>query len=65
MMKLKEEKEKLETMYLPKIKDTKKFQQEIHDELEKIKGDADMLPSMFRMEVEFRKRQEAEKNAAI
>lgn len=52
-------------MYLPRIKETKKFQQEISDELEKIRQDAELLPSMFRAEVEFRKVQEKEKNEAV
>jgi hypothetical protein len=36
------------------MNDTKKVQKEIREELEKIKGDAELLPSMFRAEAVFR-----------
>jgi cell shape-determining protein MreC len=41
---------KYENYYIPRIKETRKFHNEIYDELEKIRQDAELLPSMFRAE---------------
>jgi len=45
---------RLENIYIPKIKETKKFQSELYDELSRIKQDAELLPGMFRAEAVFR-----------
>ena len=55
---------KYENFYIPKLKETKKFQREIFDELEKIRQDAELLPSMFRAEAIFTKKCKAEKEEA-
>lgn len=41
---------KYENNYIPKLKETKKFQKEIFGELERIRNDAELLPWMFRAE---------------
>ena len=41
---------KYENNYLPKLKETKKYQKEIYTELERIRNDAELLPWMFRAE---------------
>ena len=56
---------KFENWYYPKLKDTRKYQKEIYDELEKIRQDAELLPSMFRAEVAFRKTCSSQKDEAI
>ena len=55
---------KYENFYLPKLKDTRNFQKNIHDELERIKCDAELLPAMFRAEAVFRKECKKEKDEA-
>ena len=57
--------QRFENWYIPKLKDTRKYQKEIYDELEKIRQDAELLPSMFRAEVAFRKECSAEKDEAV
>ena len=54
-----------ENYYIPKLKDTRKFQKEVFDELEKIRQDAELLPSMFRAEAIFRQECKAEKEDAV
>ena len=64
---LKESEEKVtkyQNYYVPKLKDTTKFQKEIYGEIEKIKQDAELLPSMFRAEVAFRKECSSKKDEA-
>ena len=56
---------KYENFYLPKLKDTRNFQKNIHDELERIKCDAEFLPAMFRAEAVFRKECKKEKDEAV
>ena len=55
----------LQNQYLPKIKETKKFQNELYDELEKIRQDAELLPTMFRAEALFRIECKKEKDDAV
>jgi len=50
---------------LPKIKETRKFQNELFDELEKIRQDAELLPTMFRAEAVFRIECKKEKDDAV
>ena len=45
---------RLKTWYIPRLKETKKYQKELAAELEKIKSDAELLPSMFRAEARIR-----------
>lgn len=42
-----------------------KYQRELHDALEKIKIDAELLPEMFRAEAKYRKENKREKDEAI
>ena len=42
--KLDEEKNRYENIYLPKIKETMKYQKELYDEIERIRTDANLLP---------------------
>lgn len=60
-----EERQKLKQVILPKMNDTKKVQKEIREELEKIKGDAELLPSMFRAEAVFRNQCKKERDDAL
>ncbi len=46
------------------MKETRKYQKEIAGELERIKQDAELLPSMFRAEALFRKQCKTEKDEA-
>ena len=41
---------KYESSYVPKLKETKKYQKELYSELERIRNDAELLPWMFRAE---------------
>ena len=54
-----------ENFYIPKMKETRKFQKEVYNELEKIRQDAELLPSMFRAEAVFRKECKKEKDEAV
>jgi len=65
LRKAEEDINRLENQYIPKIKETKKFQQELYDELEKIRQDAELLPTMFRAEAVFRKECKIEKDQAV
>ena len=56
---------RLENQYIPKLKETKKFQNELYDELCKIKDDAELLPGMFRAEALFRIECKKEKDSAV
>ena len=49
-----EERNRLKTWYIPRLKETKKYQKELANDLDKIKSDAELLPSMFRSEAMFR-----------
>ena len=55
---------RLENQYIPKLKETKKFQNELY-ELCKIKDDAELLPGMFRAEALFRIECKKEKDSAV
>lgn len=46
------------------MKETRKYQKELAAELEKIKSDAELLPSMFRAEAVFRNKCKAERDDA-
>lgn len=54
-----------ENWYNPRLKETQKFQKEIFEELEKIRQDAELLPSMFRAEAQFRIECKREKDEAV
>jgi len=54
----------LKTWYIPKIKETRKYQKEIAEELERIRQDAELLPSMFREEAVFRNQCKRDKDDA-
>lgn len=56
---------KYEMWYLPKLRETKKYQKEIYSELERLKNDAELLPWMFRAEAVQRKKYKLEKTEAI
>jgi len=56
---------KYENFYVPKLKDTRTYQKSLHDELERIKCDAELLPAMFRAEAVFRKECKKEKDDAV
>lgn len=56
---------KLDNFYIPKIKETRAFQKNLYDELERIKIDAALLPAMFRAEAVFRKECKKEKDDAV
>lgn len=60
-----EKNKQLEGWWIPKLKDTRAKQKEIYEELEKIRQDASLLPSMFRAEAVFRKEMKNEKDAAL
>ena len=51
-----EAKKNLENWLKPKLNDTKKYQKTLASELNKIRQDAELLPSMFRAEAQFRNR---------
>ena len=56
---------KYENNYIPKLKETKKFQKEIYSELERIRNDAELLPWMFRAEAVQRKKYKHDRDDAI
>ena len=47
-------KKSLESWLKPKLNEVKKFQRELAEEVNKIRQDAELLPSMFRAEAQFR-----------
>jgi len=47
------------------LKETRKYQKDLADALEKIKQDAELLPDMFRAEAKYRKENKKEKDEAI
>jgi chromosome segregation ATPase len=49
-----DERNRLKTWYIPRLKETRKYQKELYMELDKIRSDAELLPSMFRAEAMFR-----------
>jgi len=56
---------KLEGFVVPKIRETVIRQKDISGELEKIQLDAQLLPSMFRAEAQFRKECVTERDEAV
>ena len=56
---------KYENFYIPKLQETKKFQKQIYEELERIRLDADLLPSMFREEARYSSQLKAERDSAV
>ena len=56
---------KYESSYVPKLKETKKYQKELYSELERIRNDAELLPWMFRAEAVQRKKYKHDKDEAI
>jgi len=59
-----EAKKNLENWLKPKLKETKKYQKELAAELVKIRQDAELLPSMFRAEAQFRNQCKKDKEEA-
>jgi len=59
-----EAKKNLENWLKPKLNDTKKYQRMLASELNKIRQDAELLPSMFRAEAQFRNKCKKEKEEA-
>ena len=47
------------------MKETRKYQKELALELDKIKSDAELLPSMFRAEAVFRNQCKKERDEAV
>lgn len=62
---MEEKANKYESNYIPKLRETKKFQKEIYGELERIRNDAELLPWMFRAEAVQRKKYKHDKDDAI
>ena len=56
---------KYDNFYLPKLKDTKKYQRELAENIEQISSDAELLPSMFRAEAAFRIECKNQKDEAL
>ncbi len=56
---------KYENFYLPRIKETKKYQKELYENLYGIKRDSELLPSMFRAEAVLRKEFKKERDLAV
>ena len=56
---------KYTTQYLPKLKDTIKFQKEMQQNLQKISNDAELLPWMFRAEAKQSKEYRSEREMAV
>jgi chromosome segregation ATPase len=59
-----EAKKNLENWLQPKLKETKRYQKELGVELNKIRQDAELLPSMFRAEAQFRNQCKKDKEEA-
>lgn len=59
-----EAKKNLENWLKPKLKETKRYQKELAIELNKIRQDAELLPSMFRAEAQFRNQCKKDKEEA-
>jgi chromosome segregation ATPase len=57
-------KKNLENWLKPKLKETKRYQKELAAELNKIRQDAELLPSMFRAEAQFRNQCKKDKEEA-
>ena len=51
--------------YHPRLKETRRYQKELADALEKIKQDAELLPDMFRAEAKYRKENKKDKDDAV
>ena len=49
-----DERNRLKTWYIPRLKETRKYQKDLALECDKIRSDAELLPSMFRAEAVFR-----------
>jgi len=49
-----EERNRLKTWYIVRLRETIKYQKELAEECDKIRSDAELLPSMFRAEAVFR-----------
>lgn len=60
-----DERNRLKTWYIPRLKETRKYQKELALELDKIKSDAELLPSMFRAEAVFRNQCRKERDEAV
>jgi len=50
---------------LPRLKDTKKYQKELAENIDQISSDAELLPSMFRAEAAFRIECKNQKDEAL
>lgn len=60
-----DERNRLKTWYIPRLKETRKYQKELAMELDKIRSDAELLPGMFRAEAMFRKECRKERDEAV
>lgn len=60
-----DERNRLKTWYIPRLKETRKYQKELYMELDKIRSDAELLPSMFRAEAMFRNQCKKERDEAL
>jgi hypothetical protein len=60
-----DERNRLKTWYIPRLKETRKYQKELSDECDKIRSDAELLPSMFRAEAVFRNQCRKERDEAL
>jgi hypothetical protein len=60
-----DERNRLKTWYIPRLKETRKYQKELALELDKIRSDAELLPSMFRAEAVFRNQCRKERDEAV
>jgi hypothetical protein len=56
---------KYDSFYMPRLRDTKKYQKELSDNIEQISQDAELLPSMFRAEAAFRIECKTQKDEAV
>ena len=56
---------RLRTWYIPRLKETRKYHKELTADLDKIKSDAELLPSMFRSEAMFRNQCRKERDEAV
>jgi chromosome segregation ATPase len=60
-----DERNRLKTWYIPRLKETRKYQKELSEECDKIRSDAELLPSMFRAEAVFRNQCRKERDEAV
>ena len=61
----KEQHQQLRSVYQPKLKETIVYQRELQKDLQQIREDSELLPDMFRIESDQKKKIEAEFNRAV